>query len=332
MDMDTYEELLFELRWSYLFTSDSEEYLGITAFLYEYYEACDEKYSDFTVSPEIQSISDEITSGLTYDWQKAEAIEQYFYTDGFTYDLGYKAPEESDTPEYFLTESKRGTCSDFATAYCLLAKAAGLTVRYNEGFVCGEMTSNDLYQITTENAHAYPEVFIPGAGWTIYEPTVGSGSTGTGTGGGNGSETDYAAVFLTSVVMFIGIIIAAVIFILMPKIREGLFGVYVKAVNAEKGIIIIYRRLAGTLGSLYGINSLALTSREMRAFAQEKTGEDIADITLPFEQVCYGGHSISKAERDKAFDSYRRVISAARKRIKEEKRREKRRKHYANAG
>ena len=49
---------------------------------------------------------------------------KWFGDDGFVYDLSY-APAEH-TPNYFLLESKRGICSDYASALTLLARAAGL--------------------------------------------------------------------------------------------------------------------------------------------------------------------------------------------------------------
>ncbi|MCM1381154.1 MAG: DUF3488 and transglutaminase-like domain-containing protein, partial [Muribaculaceae bacterium] len=157
---------------------DSEERDIAYEFYNEYRFAKEYKGKTVTpVSEEIQNLADSLTEGLEYDYQKAAAIEAYFQTGGFVYSLGYQAPEELDTPEYFIFESRTGTCSDFATAYTLLARAAGLTVRYAEGFTTsqGQNPQPGFYYIYSENAHAYPEVYIPGAGWRVYEPTVAGG-------------------------------------------------------------------------------------------------------------------------------------------------------------
>ena len=80
---------------------------------------------DTGITPEIQALADEITAGLTNDFDKAEALEKWFGDDGFVYDLSY-APAEH-TPNYFLLESKRGICSDYASALTLLARAVSYT-------------------------------------------------------------------------------------------------------------------------------------------------------------------------------------------------------------
>ncbi len=110
-----------------------------------------------------------------------------------------------DTPEYFLFESKTGICSDFADAYVLLARAAGLTARYAEGFVPQPSPENaGTYFIYSDNAHAYPEVYIPVAGWTRFEPTP-AGYIGSGGGGASEEEdTDPTAVILTAAVFIAG--------------------------------------------------------------------------------------------------------------------------------
>lgn len=121
------------------------------------------------IPKEIVELANTITRGLEYDYEKAKAIEGYFHSGEFTYDLKYVA--EDDSPEYFLFEGKIGTCSDFASAYVLLARAAGLTVRYVEGYVPKEEITG-TYFITDRCGHAYPEVYIQNAGWKIYEPTI----------------------------------------------------------------------------------------------------------------------------------------------------------------
>ena len=181
-----------------------------------------EEYAELTVTevtPEMQALADKLTEGLEYDYQKAEAIERYFHESGFVYDLNYEPPEESDTPDYFLFESKTGICSDFATAYTLLARAAGLTVRYTEGFVMqpAEDTPN-LYAIYTDNAHAYPEVYIPGAGWMVYEPTPSNiFAAGSGVGEEGEDFTDPLAILFTAIIAVVvtGIFILLIIFVVL---------------------------------------------------------------------------------------------------------------------
>ncbi|MCR4896056.1 MAG: transglutaminase-like domain-containing protein [Lachnospiraceae bacterium] len=101
---------------------------------------------------------------------KAIRLLQYFSEGGFLYDLDYRAPD--DSPDYLLTKGKTGTCSDFATAYVLMARSVGLIARYAEGYVPERSPYADTYLITTSDSHAYAEVYLPLVGWTALDPTA----------------------------------------------------------------------------------------------------------------------------------------------------------------
>lgn len=310
MTMDEYGRVLDELLEIYEGTA---EYDTVNAFKEDYITALEFAPQNYApVSAEIQNISNDITAGLTYDYEKAEAIERYFHSGKFRYDLAYRAPEEEDTPEYFLNQSRKGTCSDFATAYCLIARAAGLTVRYVEGYVPVAAYSKDMYYIYTENAHAYPEVYIPGAGWKIYEPTV---SDSNASAGGNNAqtETDYLSVFITCVAVFISIAAVAVLIAFMPQIEKALFRLRIRTVPAEKGIILVYSRFASTVERVSGVKTKTLTSRQLGEHINEKTGISADEIILPFEQVCYGELKIDKTAVMSAYECHRVIIKELKK-------------------
>ncbi len=265
-----------------------------------------------TASERIKALSDELTSGLNYDYEKAEAIEAFFNDGSFLYDLGYKAPEELDTPEYFIFESKRGTCSDFATAYSLLARAAGLSVRYVEGFNSGEEISKDAYSLKTDNAHAYPEVYILGAGWTIYEPTV-SGNSADSSGGSDeeNTEDDYLSVFVTGVVIVLFGVLILLTIIFMPAIDEFIFSIRVRHVNSNSAVILTYNRLCKRLAPrLKAETELSvLTPREIHSIVFEKTGISADTLVTTFELSCYGGYDISPEQAEKALEEYKSILN-----------------------
>lgn len=124
------------------------------------------------IPPEIQELADEITAGLVTDYDKARAIEIWFGEAGFVYDLEF-VPERPGA-EYFLFESRRGICSDFATALTLLARAAGLPARYCEGYAVTPETYDPeygLYNITNKQAHAFTQIYFPGGGWLDFDAT-----------------------------------------------------------------------------------------------------------------------------------------------------------------
>lgn len=294
---------------------DDELYETVNRFYFDCYEASIFDPSNYDkVSDEIQRISDEITADLTYDWEKAAAIEQYFHTNGFRYDLAYRAPEDSDTPEFFLTESKRGTCSDFATAYCLLARGAGLTVRYVEGFVPAATEISGAYQIYTENAHAYPEVFIPGAGWVIYEPTVGGVNTsGAGDSSDKNTETDYLAVFITCIAVFVSAAAVIVIIIFLPKLEKAFFIMRVRHTAPNKAVLMLYKRFLTETSRIFNVKCRTMTVEQVRAFVESKTGFSLEPLTAPFEAVCYGGADTDKAAAFAALECYKAQLKALRR-------------------
>lgn len=297
-----------------------DSYSTVFAFLREYNNEFSDLpssfdgFEEYDISEEMRTLSASITEGLTYDYEKAEAIEAFFNDGSFTYDLAYRAPTDSDTPEFFVNESRRGTCSDFATAYCLLAKAAGLNVHYVEGFNSGEIQTAGVYSISTENAHAFPEVYIPGAGWLIYEPTVSGG--GAGSGGSSGSdngETDYLTVFVTSVTVVIIGVLLLVIIIFLPTISEKLFILRIRHSDSSKSVILIYNRLSAKLSRRFKTNTKTLTPKQLSELILEKTDITADEIIVPFELACYGGKNIPKEVAEKALEKYKLIAKNAAK-------------------
>lgn len=143
------------------------------AFSDEYRRAQDYRTRTGTegISADVLILAAEITAGCKNDYERACAIEKWFGDNGFYYDLDF-VPASTET-EYFLFDSKRGICSDYATAVTLLARACGLPARYTEGFALTEDTLSDsgVYNVTAANAHAYTQIYIKGCGWLNFDAT-----------------------------------------------------------------------------------------------------------------------------------------------------------------
>ena len=77
-----------------------------------------------------------------------------------------------DPVEWFLFTWQSGFCNYYASAEVLLLRAAGIPARMVVGYAPGDYQSGGYYQIRTEDAHAWPEVYFPGIGWVEFEPTV----------------------------------------------------------------------------------------------------------------------------------------------------------------
>jgi transglutaminase-like putative cysteine protease len=95
-----------------------------------------------------------------------------------------KLPSGKDFADYFVTETREGSCTHFATAAALLCRYAGIPARYVEGFVIkpedfddeASFGSLETVEVTDARAHAWVEVFISGYGWYPVEFTSGYGN------------------------------------------------------------------------------------------------------------------------------------------------------------
>jgi hypothetical protein len=76
----------------------------------------------------------------------------------------------------FLTTSKTGTSEQFAAAYVLVARAAGIPARLVVGFRPGPAGPDGVQVVRNGDAFAWPEVAVAGAGWVALDPTGGARS------------------------------------------------------------------------------------------------------------------------------------------------------------
>ena len=53
----------------------------------------------------------------------------------------------------------------------LMARSVGIPARLAVGFLPGERTGDNVYQVTGKDSHAWPELYFPGQGWVRFEPT-----------------------------------------------------------------------------------------------------------------------------------------------------------------
>ncbi|MDE6729307.1 MAG: transglutaminase-like domain-containing protein [Oscillospiraceae bacterium] len=184
-------------------------------------------YLDFVNLSDSQSdaialLAQEITAGLESDFEKAQAIEQYFLKQNFVYDQSYQK-SKGENAEYFMTQSRTGVCYEFATAMVLLCRSAGLPARYTQGYNLNELYDFKInnhetnYLIKVRDAHAFPEVYISGYGWLSFEPTVPSMDLPDGT------QAENQAVMRWGFVILILALIAGLLYWKLPAIQEFFF-------------------------------------------------------------------------------------------------------------
>ncbi len=70
-------------------------------------------------------------------------------------------------PPGFTWRSRTGTCRDFSLLFMEVCRAAGLSARFVSGYQEGDVAAGEHY------LHAWAEVYLPGAGWRGYDPTLG---------------------------------------------------------------------------------------------------------------------------------------------------------------
>ncbi len=102
------------------------------------------------------------------------ALVQHLY-GGYRYALRSHRRAGRDPVEDFLFEHREGHCEFFASALALLGRAAGIPTRVVTGYRVAERSPLGGYYIVREqNAHAWVEAYIPGAGWRTFDATPGA--------------------------------------------------------------------------------------------------------------------------------------------------------------
>ncbi|HEV3462940.1 MAG TPA: DUF3488 and transglutaminase-like domain-containing protein, partial [Actinomycetota bacterium] len=105
-------------------------------------------------------------------FEQALAIQDYLRSTEFKYNLNVPALSAGGNQlRRFLTEVREGYCEQFAIAMAMMAREVGIPSRVAVGFTAGEIVDNNYQQVTTHDAHAWPELWFPGTGWTPFEPT-----------------------------------------------------------------------------------------------------------------------------------------------------------------
>ena len=81
---------------------------------------------------------------------------------------GHEVREEGDPyPAEQTLREQRGSCRDLTVLFMAACRSVGLAARFVSGYQEGDPTQEQRHM------HAWPEVFLPGAGWRGYDPTHG---------------------------------------------------------------------------------------------------------------------------------------------------------------
>ncbi|MFC5289237.1 DUF3488 and DUF4129 domain-containing transglutaminase family protein [Actinokineospora guangxiensis] len=123
------------------------------------------------IDGDVVALAEDLTRGESTSFDKALAIQEYFSSaNGFQYRTETSGATGVEALKDFLFTSKIGYCEQYASAMAVLARAAGLPSRVAIGYTAG-FQSGDYRSITTQDAHAWVEIFFPGEGWVTFDPT-----------------------------------------------------------------------------------------------------------------------------------------------------------------
>ncbi|GAB2986042.1 transglutaminase TgpA family protein [Saccharothrix stipae] len=134
----------------------------------------DQEYLDAPgVEGRVAALARQIVSGHDNQFDRATALYRYFTdgTQGFDYTTQTSTTSTSvDALEDFVFNGKKGFCEQYASAMAIMARSVGMASRVALGFTAGYATG-EVQTITSQDAHAWVEIYFPGHGWMTFDPT-----------------------------------------------------------------------------------------------------------------------------------------------------------------
>lgn len=120
-----------------------------------------------------QETRNEVHQWIANFWQPGEPIQTYTLLQRLAthiyQTLSYRVREAPGVQTARQTLSGRtGSCRDFASLYMDAARCLGLASRFVSGYLHAPLLSDQIGA-----THAWAEVYLPGAGWKGFDPTIG---------------------------------------------------------------------------------------------------------------------------------------------------------------
>lgn len=108
------------------------------------------------------------------DVKEITAYIRYILASHATYSLTVRDPAGNTDPvEYFLFNSHKGYCEQYASAACILYRLYGIPARYVSGYKVTPSDYDDDHTayVPDSSAHAWVEIYLPSTGWLPIEMT-----------------------------------------------------------------------------------------------------------------------------------------------------------------
>ncbi|MBQ6474165.1 MAG: transglutaminase domain-containing protein [Victivallales bacterium] len=122
------------------------------------------------ISDRLRILADEITANAETELERANAIRDWLHNN-CQYTLSPPSiPQDAETVDYFLCESRKGYCQHYAQAMVVLARLNGLHARLATGFSPGQYNPLlNCFEVYEYHAHAWAQIFIMPWGWLTFD-------------------------------------------------------------------------------------------------------------------------------------------------------------------
>ncbi len=120
---------------------------------------------------DLYALNAKIIGNAVDPYDKTLRIEKYL-RKFFEYSLTPPPSSYSSPFAAFLFDTRTGYCQHFAGSMAMLLRYNGIPARIAVGFTTGEL-QRGTYTVTSNNAHAWVEVYFPTVGWVAFDPTPG---------------------------------------------------------------------------------------------------------------------------------------------------------------
>jgi transglutaminase-like putative cysteine protease len=120
----------------------------------------------------LYSLNRAVIGDATDPYQVTLRIERYLRRF-YNYTLSPPASDYSSPYSAFLFDTRAGYCQHFAGAMAILLRFNGVPARIAVGFIAGESLTPGVYEVSTNDAHAWVQAYFPAVGWVDFDPTPG---------------------------------------------------------------------------------------------------------------------------------------------------------------
>ncbi|MFC8919871.1 DUF3488 and DUF4129 domain-containing transglutaminase family protein [Streptomyces sp. NPDC057116] len=125
---------------------------------------------------DVKSTALRVTKDAANDYERAVKLQDWFAVEGgFRYDTEVSSGTGVTAISQFL-KNKEGFCIHFSFSMAAMARTLDIPARVAVGFTPGAPQSEGVMSVGIRDAHAWPELYFEGVGWTRFEPTPTRGS------------------------------------------------------------------------------------------------------------------------------------------------------------